>query len=56
MSWKENGSLVLSMTPTHLFDVKGWVLSGGRGLRILHPPELVAAIKEELHEIMAEYR
>ena len=52
---QEDGGLVMSMTTTHLFDVKRWVLSWGRGVRVLQPPELVEAVRQELREILAGY-
>ena len=43
-----DGSLVLIMHTSGLDQVKRWVLSFGAQARVLEPPELIAAVREEL--------
>jgi predicted DNA-binding transcriptional regulator YafY len=48
-------SLTLSMTVSGLNDIKRWVLSYGKGARVLNPPILVAMIKSEIEEMTNYY-
>jgi len=50
-----DGSLLLTFTTNHLFEVKKWVLSWGGGVRVLTPPELVSDLKEELRKALQAY-
>jgi len=50
-----DGSVELSFPATHLPEVKRWVLSWGRGARVLAPDALVAAVREELAGMLAGY-
>ena len=43
-----DGSLVLSMSTSGLFQVKRWVLSFGAEAKVLAPEELVSAVVHEL--------
>ncbi len=50
-----DGSVELLFPATHLPEVKRWVLSWGRGARVLAPAELAAAVREELAAALAGY-
>ncbi len=50
-----DGSLLLTFTTNHLFEVKKWVLSWGGGVQVLTPPELVADIRRELQKALQAY-
>ena len=50
-----DGSLVLTMHTSGLDQVKRWVLSFGAQARVLEPPELIAAIREELNSAIDIY-
>lgn len=52
---RRDGSLVLSLKVNHLFELKRWVLSWGRGVKVLAPKELADAVKLELQEALHEY-
>ena len=52
---KKNGSVVLEFPALHLYEVKRWVLSWGRGAKALAPMELVEAVREELAAALADY-
>ncbi|MBS3942975.1 MAG: WYL domain-containing protein [Dethiobacter sp.] len=43
-----DGSLILTMQTSGLFQVKRWVLSFGAGAKVLAPPELIAMAAHEL--------
>ena len=47
-------SVTLTMTVSGLNDIKRWVLSYGKGARVLEPPQLISIVKLEL-EGMANY-
>ncbi len=51
----KDGSLVLSMRVTHLFEIKRWVLSWGSGVRAMQPAVLVREIADELRKSIKEY-
>ncbi|MBU0480605.1 MAG: WYL domain-containing protein [Proteobacteria bacterium] len=51
----DDGSVTLSFTSNHLFEVKRWILSWGSGVRVLAPPELVDAVRLELEEALQAY-
>ncbi len=48
-------SLTLSMTVSGLNDMKRWVLSYGKGARVLSPPKLIAMVKTEIEEMTKYY-
>jgi predicted DNA-binding transcriptional regulator YafY len=50
-----NGSVMLTMTVSGLNDIKRWVLSYGKGARVLSPPELVKIVCEDLSEMIRHY-
>lgn len=50
-----DGSVVLSMRISHLFEVKRWILSWGGGVKVLEPAELAGEVQRELVESMEEY-
>ena len=52
---QDDGSIILSFTTNHLFEVKRWVLSWGSDAQVLAPPELVEQVKAELAESLAGY-
>lgn len=51
----EDGSLVLSFTTNHLFEVKRWIMSWGSGAQVLAPEELRADMRREAQRILQEY-
>lgn len=53
---RDDGSLRLSFEVGHLQEVVGWVLSMGRHVEALEPPQLRAAIRSELDEMAGRYR
>lgn len=52
---REDGTLLLTFTTTHLFEVQRWVLSWGGGVKALAPPELVANLCKELRKALQAY-
>lgn len=48
-------SVTLTMTVGGLNDIKRWVLSYGKGARVLSPPKLIAMIKTEIAEMNSYY-
>ena len=48
-------SVTLMMTVGGLNDIKRWVLSYGKGARVLSPPKLIAMIKAEIAEMNSYY-
>lgn len=48
-------SVTLTITVGGLNDIKRWVLSYGKGARVLSPPKLVAMIKSEIAEMTSYY-
>ena len=50
-----DGSVVLSFTTSHLYEVKRWVLSWGADAKVLGPKELVNAVKVEAAGLQAQY-
>jgi predicted DNA-binding transcriptional regulator YafY len=52
----QDDGLILSFPVRHLFEVKRWLLSWGRGVKVLGPPELVAEVQEELVAVLAGYK
>jgi predicted DNA-binding transcriptional regulator YafY len=49
------GSVMLMMTVGGLNDIKRWVLSYGKGARVLSPPKLIAMLKAEIVEMNSYY-
>ncbi|MCK5405184.1 MAG: WYL domain-containing protein [Desulfobulbaceae bacterium] len=45
---KADGNVVLSFQCSHLYEVKRWILSWGKGVRVLSPEELKNDIRAEL--------
>jgi len=52
----KDGTLKLSFTTTHLFEVQRWVLSWGSGVKVLAPPELAGNVREELRKALQAYK
>lgn len=52
---RADGTLLLSFTTAHLFEVKRWVLSWGSGVKVLAPPELTNNLREELRKALQAY-
>ena len=50
-----DGSTIMTLTVPHLFEVTRWVLTYGKGAKVLGPTELVTLVKEELVGALAEY-
>ena len=50
-----DGTLLLTFTTNHLFEVKRWVLSWGGGVKVLAPPELADDLREELRKALQAY-
>jgi predicted DNA-binding transcriptional regulator YafY len=48
-------SVTLTMTVGGLNDIKRWVLSYGKGARVLSPPKLIAMVKTEIAEMNSYY-
>ena len=55
ISTNNDGSIVLSMTTSHLFDVKQWILSWGSGARVIKPETLRDEIRRELKGCLDQY-
>ena len=51
----QDDGLILSFPVRHIFEVKRWLLSWGRGVKVLAPPELVVAVQKELVAALACY-
>lgn len=51
----KDGSLTLTMTTSHLFDVKQWILSWGAGAEVIQPKELRDEIRDELKKGFDQY-
>jgi len=52
----KDGSIVLSLRVTHLFEVQQWVLSRGGEAKVLAPKELREEVKLELKKTEAGYK
>ncbi|AEF82936.1 helix-turn-helix transcriptional regulator [Leadbettera azotonutricia] len=52
----EDGSVLVKFTTTQLPDVLRWVLSQGRTVKVLNPPELVKMVREEVEMIGKKYK
>ncbi len=48
-------SVTLTMTVSGLNDIKRWVLSYGKGARVLSPPKLIGMVKTEIAEMNSYY-
>jgi len=55
ITMKNDGSLVLSMTTNHLFNVKQWVLSWGAGAKVMSPVPLRNDIRDEIKRSLKHY-
>ncbi|MBN2352625.1 MAG: WYL domain-containing transcriptional regulator [Spirochaetales bacterium] len=53
---RKDGGLEISFTVDHLFEVKRWVLSWGRGATVLAPKEFVREMAEETGAMRGNYR
>lgn len=51
----KDGSLVLSFTTNHLFEVKRWILSWGSGVEVIAPQELRSGIHQEIQKTLQAY-
>lgn len=51
-----DGSIVFTMTTRHLLEVKRWILSWGKGAKVLAPKELIREVREELDGAAKEYQ
>lgn len=52
---KKDGSVILSITTNHLYEIKRWVLSWGSGAKVIAPQELADEIKDELNKTRQVY-
>ena len=52
---KKDGSLLVTFTAGGLEEIAWWVLSWGKEVRVLGPPELVKLIKEQLTKSLQHY-
>jgi len=52
---QSDGSIILSMTTSGMWDVKRWVLSYGAEAKVLKPEELKEEIVEEFQEALKRY-
>ena len=50
-----DGNVQLTMNVNHLYEIKRWILSWGSGVRVLGPPELVEAVKQDLQAALQGY-
>jgi proteasome accessory factor B len=50
-----DGSLILSFSTNHLFEVKRWILSWGSGVKVLAPKKLQAEIHLEIRKSLQAY-
>jgi predicted DNA-binding transcriptional regulator YafY len=50
-----DGSIILSISTTGLFDVKKWVLSFGSGAKVLGPEDFAREVNEEILKMMRTY-
>jgi predicted DNA-binding transcriptional regulator YafY len=53
---RKDGGLEIEFTVDHLFEVRRWVLSWGRGATVLAPKELVREMAEETEAMRRNYR
>lgn len=53
---RKDGSVEVSFTTTQLPEVKRWVLGQGSTVKVIEPPELIDAVKEEIKKIKALYK
>jgi predicted DNA-binding transcriptional regulator YafY len=51
----DEGEIILTFTVNHLFEVKRWILSWGKGATVLEPPELVRMVTEDLDLALTKY-
>ncbi len=52
---RKDGSLILSFSTNHLFEVKRWILSWGSGVEVLAPEELRTDIHREIQKALQAY-
>ena len=52
---KKDGSLLVTFTAGGLEEIAWWVLSWGKEVKVLGPPELVTLIKEQLTKSLQHY-
>ena len=50
-----DGSTIMGFSVPHLFEVKRWVLTYGKGAKVLAPPELLEMVKDELEGALGSY-
>jgi predicted DNA-binding transcriptional regulator YafY len=50
-----DGAIILSFAATHLYEIKRWILSWGRGVKVLAPDELVSSVHDEISAVRKEY-
>lgn len=53
---KKNGKLQLEINTSHLFEIKQWILSWGKGAKVLAPKCLRDEIKKDLSETLLLYK
>jgi len=51
----DNGSLILELETSHLFEIRQWVMSWGSGAQVLEPQRLRDDIVRELEESLRNY-
>lgn len=52
---KKDGSLLVTFTAGGLEEIAWWVLSWGKEVKVIAPPELVELIKEQLTKTLQHY-
>lgn len=52
---QEDGTTVMHLILNDLQEVKRWVLSFGAHARVLHPPELISIVRQEIAELHRHY-
>ncbi len=53
---EEDGSLILELTVSHLFELKKWLLSWGSQAQVLEPAELVGEMAAEVRAMLGHYQ
>jgi len=51
----KNGDIILSLTVSHLLELKRWILSWGSDAQVLNPTDLADSITRTLHKSIEQY-
>ncbi len=51
----KDGSVTLTLTVNHLYEIKRWILSWGSGAKVLTPKKLAENIRKELSNTLKQY-